>query len=468
MPYDYDLIVIGGGSGGVRAARKAALYGARVALCEGDRIGGTCVMRGCVPKKLMVYASEFAEGFEEAAGFGWSFETRPTHDFGTLMGRIRNELDRLEDIYKLNLRKAGADLYSAYASLEDPHCVRLADGRRMTGETILIAAGGKPNPHEALEGHGAGLLSDDVFKLDRLPERLVIAGAGYIGTEFAGVFNGLGSHVTMVYRSRDILMGFDEDLRGRVHRAYVRRGIETRPATIFRRLERDGAEIVATTSDGEELRADAVLLAVGRVPNTGRLGLDKAGVALGPKGHIVVDGDYRTNVENIYAIGDVTGGVELTPWAIREGEVFASARYSDGSKSYAFDVLPTAVFSQPPCGTVGPKEDEAVADHPDLDVYEAEFRPMRGAFAGRDDRVFFKLLVDTSDDRLIAAHLFGGDAPEVVQIVAIAINAGVTKADFDRTMALHPSVSEELVTMLEPARRYRSGALVRDTRVAAE
>ena len=253
-----------------------------------------------------------------------------------------------------------------------------------------------------------------------------------------------------------------------MHRAYVRRGIETRPATVFRKLEKDGAEVVATTSGGEELRADAVLLAVGRVPNTKGLGLDKAGVTLGPKGSVVVDGDYRTNVANIYAIGDVTGGVELTPWAIREGEVFASARFSDGTKSYAFDVLPTAVFSQPPCGTVGPTEDEVVRDHPDLDVYEAEFRPMRGAFAGRDDRAFFKLLVDASDDRLVAAHLFGGDAPEMVQIIAVAINAGVTKTNFDRTMALHPSVAEELVTMLEPARRYRKGASLRETMVAAE
>ncbi len=464
MPYDYDLIVLGGGSGGVRAARKAASYGARVAVCEGDRVGGTCVMRGCVPKKLMVYASEFRESFEEAKGFGWNLAEAPTHDFGALMGRIRGELDRLEDIYKLNLRKSGADLFSATAKFEDPHIIRLSDGRRLTGDKILIATGGRPNMHEALEGHGHGLVSDDVFDLDEVPGRLIVAGAGYIGTEFAGIFNGLGSKVTMVYRSQDILNGFDDDLRGRIHRAYVRNGIETRPATVFHKLEKDGDEIVATTSTGEELRADAVLLAVGRLPNTKALALDAAGVEVGRKGQVLVDGDYRTNVENIYALGDVTGGIELTPYAIREGEVFASNLFADGSKSYIFDVLPTAVFSQPPCGTVGPTEAEARKSYDNLDIYTSEFRPMRGAFAGREDRCFFKLLVNADDDRVIAAHVFGHDGPELVQVIAVAINAGVTKTHFDRTMALHPSVSEELVTMNEPTERYRKG----EARVAAE
>ncbi len=464
MPYDYDLIVLGGGSGGVRAARKAASYGARVAVCEGDRVGGTCVMRGCVPKKLMVYASEFRESFEEAKGFGWNFAEAPAHDFGALMGSIRGELDRLEDIYKLNLRKSGADLFSATAKFEDPHTIRLSDGRRLTGDKILIATGGRPNMHEALEGHGNGLVSDDVFDLDEVPRRLIVAGAGYIGTEFAGIFNGLGSKVTMVYRSQDILNGFDDDLRGRIHRAYVRHGIETRPATVFHKLEKDGDEIVATTSTGEELRADAVLLAVGRLPNTKALALDAAGVEVGRKGQVLVGDDYRTNVENIYALGDVTGGVELTPYAIREGEVFASNLFADGAKSYIFDVLPTAVFSQPPVGTVGPTEAAAREIYANLDIYTSEFRPMRGAFAGREDRCFFKLLVNADDDRIVAAHFFGADGPELVQVVAVAINAGVTKADFDRTMALHPSVSEELVTMNDPTERYRKG----EERVAAE
>ena len=468
MHYDYDLIVIGGGSGGVRAARKAALYGARVAMCEGDRVGGTCVMRGCVPKKLMVYASEFREAFEDASHFGWKLPEVPEHDFGGLMGHIATELDRLEDIYKLNLRKAGADLFSAYAELQDAHTVLLSDGRRLTAQTILIATGGKPNPHEALEGHGESLLSDDVFALREIPKRLVVLGSGYIGTEFAGVFNGLGSHVTMVYRGQDILTGFDHDVRSRVHRAYVRRGIETRAATVLHNVRKDGDEIVATTSDDEEIRADAVLLAVGRIPNTEGLGLDRVGVALGQKGHVLVDGDHRTNVDNIYAIGDVTGEVELTPYAIRQGEVFASALFGDGEKDYVFDVIPTSVFSQPPAGTVGPREEDALETYPDLDVYCSEFRPMRGAFANRDERMFFKLLVNAQDDRVVAAHLFGADTPELVQVIAIAINAKVTKRDFDRTMALHPSASEELVTMGEPRHRYRGGKLVEKTAIAAE
>ncbi len=448
--YDYDLFVIGAGSGGVRAARIAAGHGARVAIAEEFRFGGTCVIRGCVPKKLMVYASRFPEEFHDAAGFGWTLHGRPTFDWATLIANKDREIARLEGLYRAGLERAGVEIHATRATIEGPNTVRLSSSDTVvTAGTILVATGGTPNVDPALEGAAHVITSNEAFHLAELPKRVVVAGGGYIAVEFAGIFAGLGAQTTLLYRGDKILRGFDEDLREGVMKAYRNRGIDVVTGKVFRRIEKTATGLVGTLSDGTVIEADQIMFAIGRSPNTRGLGLETAGVALDGNGAVVVDAQSRTNVESIYAVGDVTNRVPLTPVAIREGHAFADTVFGANSWQADHDLIPTAVFSTPEIGTVGLAEHEARERHPSLDVYKAGFRPMKTTLAGGTERMEMKLLVDGASGRVVGCHILGPDAAEIVQMAAIAMKMGATKADFDRTMALHPSAAEELVTMRE-------------------
>jgi glutathione reductase (NADPH) len=447
MSHDFDLFVIGAGSGGVRAARRAAQYGANVAIAEQSRLGGTCVIRGCVPKKLMVYGSEFKDTFEDAAGYGWTVgET--SFDWATLRDNIASELDRIEGIYGRNLDNDGVTLFDSRAVIKDPHTVHIVgENRDVTAGKILIAVGGTPMRDDAADPDNLGIVSDDVFDLPELPKRLVVAGGGYIAIEFAHVFKRLGSDVTLVYRADRLLKAFDPDISSRVRRDLDPCGVRFIPDTVFTALRQSDDGIDVELINGEVLKADQVLWAIGRKPMTMNMGLDYVGVETDEKGAVQVDEDYRTNVPSIFAIGDATNRVNLTPVAIREGDAFASTQFGGTPKRMDYHFIPKAVFAQPPVGSVGPSEQECTEAGHEIDVYEADFRPMKNVLAGRDERMFIKLIVDRADDRVLGCHMVGEDAPELVQIVAIAIKAGLTKAQFDDTCALHPTVAEELVTM---------------------
>jgi glutathione reductase (NADPH) len=452
--FDADLFVIGGGSGGVRAARIAAGHGARVMIAEEYRMGGTCVIRGCVPKKLFVLGSHVHQEIEDAAGFGWTIPT-PTFDWPTLVANKDKEIGRLEGIYTTNVEKSGAEVFKTRAVLEDANSVRLANGKTVKARYILIATGGTPNHGPAIPGIEHVISSNEAFHLPALPKRVLIQGGGYIALEFAGIFAGFGSDVTVVYRGDNILRGFDEDVRAHVRAEMEKQGITILTGCTVTKIDRHGKDYTSHLSNGSSIASDQVMFAIGRHPNIANMGLEKAGVAINPKnGGIAVDHWSKTSVPNIYAIGDVTHRVNLTPVAIREGHAFADTVFGKRPVQVDHATIPTAVFSQPEVGTVGLTETEARSQFSHVDVYKATFRPIKATMSGRDTRVLMKLLVDGSTDRVLGCHIVGDGAAEIIQAVAIAIKMKATKADFDATVALHPTAAEELVTMRTPTARH--------------
>ena len=446
---DYDLFVIGAGSGGVRAARIAATHGAKVAIAEEYRVGGTCVIRGCVPKKLLVYASRFRDEFEDAAGFGWSV-SEPAFDWAKLIANKDTEIARLEGAYKRNLERAGVELIQSRAVVEGPGRVRLtATDKVVSAKTILIATGARPFRDMSIPGIEYAITSDEAFHLTALPKSIVIVGGGYIAVEFAGIFNGLGSKVTHVHRGEKILRGFDDDLRVDLAADMTKRGIKQHLPATLAKVEKAGAGFKATLSTGDTVACDVVMMATGRVPNTNGLGLEAAGVKLGTNGRVVVDAKSQTTVPGIYAVGDVTDRVNLTPVAIREGHAFADSLYGGKPWAAEYDLVPSGVFSTPEIGSVGLSEESARAALGAVDIYKTRFRPMKAVLAGRDEKMLMKLVVDAASNKVVGCHILGPDAAEIVQMATIAMRMGATKADFDNTMALHPSVAEELVTLRE-------------------
>ena len=452
--FDVDLFVIGGGSGGVRAARIAAGYGAKVMIAEEYRMGGTCVIRGCVPKKLFVIGSHIHHEIEDAAGFGWTIPP-VSFDWKTLVANKDKEIARLEGIYTTNVSKAGAEVVKTRAVIEDAHTLRLSDGRIVTAKYILIATGGAPNHGPKIPGIEHVISSNEAFHLTELPKRVVIQGGGYIALEFACIFAGFGSDVTVIYRGDNILRGFDEDVRVHVRKEMEMQGVNIITGCTVDRIERTNNVFSTHLSSGSSIASDKVMFAIGRHPNVGGLGLDKAGVALNPhNGGITVDGFSRTSVPNIYAIGDVTHRVNLTPVAIREGHAFADTVFGKRPVQVDHATIPTAVFSQPEVGTVGLTEAEARAQFSHVDIYKTDFRPIKSTMSGRDTRILMKLVVDGTSDRVLGCHIVGDTAAEIIQAVAIAVKMKATKADFDATFALHPTAAEELVTMRTPTARY--------------
>ena len=456
--FDVDLFVIGGGSGGVRAGRIAAGYGARVMLAEEYRMGGTCVIRGCVPKKLMVYASHVGHDVEDAAGFGWTIP-QATFDWATLIANKDKEIARLEAIYATNLEKSGATIVKTRAVFEDAQTLRLGTGDAVRAKTILIATGGAPNHGNAIPGIEHVISSNEVFHLETLPKRIVIQGAGYIALEFACIFAGLGSEVTVIYRGDNILRGFDEDVRHHVRDEMEKSGITLLAGCTVTKVEKDGEVYTSTLSNGSSIASDQVMFAIGRHPAIAGLGLDKAGVVIDPKsGGIKVNEFSQTSVPNIYAIGDVTNRVNLTPVAIREGHAFADTVYGKRSVRVDHSDIATAVFTTPEVGTVGLTETEARAQYAAIDIYKSTFRPMKATLSGRETKILMKLIVDVASDRVLGCHIVGDGAAEIIQAVGIAVKMKATKADFDATMALHPTAAEELVTMRTPTSRYARAA----------
>ncbi|MEO1252619.1 MAG: glutathione-disulfide reductase [Pseudomonadota bacterium] len=448
--YDYDLFTIGAGSGGVRASRLASQYGARVGVAEEYRVGGTCVIRGCVPKKFLVYASEYGHGFRDARGYGWTAED-VAFDWSTLIANKNDEIDRLNGIYIRNLKNAGADLFQSRATLRDAHTVYLeAEDRTVTADKILIATGGAPWVDESVPGHDLAITSNEAFHLDKLPRHVVVAGGGYIAIEFACIFRGLGCEVCLVYRGEDILRYFDTDVSVQVHSEMKRQGIRVITQSVFDKIEPlEGDEKRVHLSNGSHVDTDLVFWAVGRKPSTSGLGLDGIGVELDKNGAVVVDDDSRSSVDNLFAVGDVTNRVNLTPVAIREGAAFAETFFNDNPTRMDYRFIPKAVFSQPPVGTVGYAEHEARKDFKNVDIYKTNFRAMKNMLTGSEERVLMKLVVDGDTDRVLGCHIVGEHAPEIIQAIAIAVKAGCTKQHFDETVALHPTVAEELVTMRE-------------------
>jgi glutathione reductase (NADPH) len=444
--FDYDLFVIGAGSGGVRAARVAAKHGAKVAVAEEYRVGGTCVIRGCVPKKLLVYASKFAEEFEDAVGFGWTSE-KVSFDWATLIANKDREIDRLNKAYVRNLESAGAELILERSVLEDRHTVRLASGLKVTAKTILIAAGASPFVPRHLPGHELAITSNEAFHLESLPARMVIVGGGYIAVEFAGIFHGLGVETVLVHRGEQILRGFDDDLRHHLAAEMTRKGVEIRTQADVAKIERSGDGVRVTLNDGTGYGAGQIMFATGRIPNVIDLGLDKAGVELTPHYAVKVDEYSRSSLDNIYAVGDVTNRLNLTPVAIREGQAFADTVFGGKDVKVDHAMVPTAVFSQPEIGTVGLTEAAARKHHTVIDIYRSTFKPMKHTLSGRDERMLMKLVVDAATDRVLGCHICGPDAGEMAQLLGIAVKMGAKKADFDATMAVHPTAAEELVTM---------------------
>jgi len=449
--YDFDLFVIGAGSGGVRAARIAAGHGARVGICEESRVGGTCVIRGCVPKKLMVYASHFAEDFEDARGFGW--RVGPVEfSWPDLIRAKDREIDRLNRVYVGLLENAGVTLFEGRGVLLGDHAIRVGE-RTVTAATILIATGGRPWSPD-IPGVEHTITSNEVFHLAELPGRVAVVGGGFIACEFAGVFNGLGSRVTQVYRGEAVLRGFDSDVRRMVSAELVKKGVDLRLENNVVGVERTGAGLTVKLLDGARVEVDQVLYATGRVPNVRGLGLDRAGVECRADGTIVVDELSRTNVDHIYAVGDVTSRVNLTPVATYEGHAFADTLFGGDRRPVNHEYIPSAVFSQPPVATVGHTEEEAPHHVGPVDIYLSEFRPMKHTLSGRDEKMLMKLVVARGSQKVVGLHVVGPDAPEIVQGFAVAIKAGLTKDRFDCTIGIHPTAAEELVTMRVPARSH--------------
>lgn len=455
---EVDLFVIGAGSGGVRAARISAGYGAKVLVAEEYRVGGTCVIRGCVPKKLLVYASRFAEEFEDAAGYGW---TVPQAEFSwpSLIANKDIEIARLEAAYTLNVERSKAEIVKSRAEIEDAHHVRiLKTGERVRAKHILIATGGHPDPGAKIAGIEHVISSNEAFHLKELPKRILIQGGGYIAVEFAGIFAGLGSDVTLVYRGENILRGFDDDVREHLRSEMTKRGIKVVTQKTVTGIEKVEHGLCVALSDNESTMVDQVMFAIGRRPNIHGLGLENAGVAVTERGAIAIDEYSRTSVPHIYAIGDVTDRINLTPVAIREGHVFADNVFGGKNIKIDFSDIPTAVFSEPEVGTIGLTEMQAREQLPRTDIYKTTFRPMKATLSGRNTRSFFKLVVDGDTQRVVGCHIVGPDAGEMIQLVGIAVKMKATKADFDAVMAVHPTAAEELVTLREKAASYVRGA----------
>jgi len=444
--YDYDLFVIGAGSGGVRASRVAAAYGAKVAVAEEHRIGGTCVIRGCVPKKMLVYGAHFAEDLHDAARYGWELGNL-RFDWKALRDNVNADVDRIEGLYTNTLDNNNVEIFRERASISGANEVTLASGRKVTAKFILIATGAWPVAPQ-FPGAEHAITSNEVFYLDQLPRRVVIAGAGYIANEFAGIFNALGSKVTVVNRSDQILRGYDEQIRDRLFQISTQKGIEFVFNASFEKIEKqeDGSFCVHFENH-EKLDTDLVLFAIGRSPKIEGLGLETAGIEVDEKGAIIVDGDNRTTVPSVYAVGDVTNRVQLTPVAIREGQAFADTVFGGKPHLVDYDAIPSAVFSNPPMAGVGLTERQARERFGAPKIFTSDFRPMRNVLAGRSERSLYKLVVHPDTDVVLGIHMISPDAPEILQAAAIAVKAGLTKAQFDQTVALHPSMAEELVLM---------------------
>lgn len=449
MAFDFDLFVIGGGSGGVRAARVAAQEGARVALAEEDRYGGTCVIRGCVPKKLMVFASEYAATLEEAAAFGWTVHAG-AFNWGRFHGKLNAELDRLEGVYRNILRSNGVETYDARARLIDVHTVELSTGERKTAKHILLAMGGRPVKPDT-PGAELAITSNEIFHLPALPKTMLIVGGGYIACEFAGVMNGLGVKTTQYYRGAQILRGFDEEARGLVSEEMIQNGVELHLGTNVLEMQQVEGGIRVKASNGDDRVFEKVMFATGRAPNTDGMGLQEVGVKLGRKGQVLVDDYSQTSVPSIFAVGDVTDRVNLTPVAIREGMAFVETVFKGNPTKPDHELIPTAIFTQPEMGTVGMSEEEA-RDKGPIEVYCTSFRPMQTGFVGRASRVMMKLVVCGETRRVLGCHIVAPGAGEMIQLAGIAVKMGATKEDFDRTVAVHPTMSEEIVTMKTPER----------------
>jgi glutathione reductase (NADPH) len=455
---DVDLFIIGGGSGGVRAARIAAGHGARVMLAEEYRLGGTCVIRGCVPKKLLVYASRFSLDFEEAAGFGWTVPT-PTFDWPTLIANKDKEIARLEAAYTATLQKSGVAIAKSRAVLEDSHTVRLvATGERVRAAHVLIATGATPHPGPAIPGIEHVISSNEAFHLEELPRHVLVQGGSYIAVEFACIFAGLGAKVTLVCRADNILRGFDDDVREHLRAQMQHRGMDVIVRTRVDAVERRGRHLCAHLSGGNAVTADQVMFALGRPPNVYGFGLDAAGVNLADTGGIAVDEYSRTSVPHIYAVGDVTNRVNLTPVAIREGQAFADTVFGGRPTQVDHVNVPTAVFGEPEVGVVGLTEAQAREQFAQVDIYKTMFRPLKATLSGRDTTVLFKLVVDGATGRVLGCHIVAPDAGEMIQLIAIAVKMGATKADLDATMAVHPTAAEELVTMRTVSKSYGRAA----------
>lgn len=445
--YDYDLFVIGAGSGGVRAARIAATHGAKVGIAEEYRVGGTCVIRGCVPKKLFVYASHYSEEFEEAAGFGWTVG-ECSFDWKTLVANKDKEIDRLNGIYIRNLEKAGVEIIQSRATIKDAHTVRLeAEDREVTAERILIAVGAAPFMPD-VPGIEHAISSNEAFHLEELPKRIVVVGGGYIAVEFAGIFNGLGVETKQLYRGPLFMRGFDDDLREMLAGEMMKKGVGLRMNSDIASIAKKDGELELTLTSGEILKTDAVMYATGRKPLTKGLGLEEVGVKLGKSGQVIVDEYSKTSVDNIYAVGDVTDRANLTPVAIREGHAFADTVYGGKDVKVDHSIIPTAIFSQPEMGTVGLTEVQA-RERGEIDLYKTAFRGLKNALSGSQERTFMKLVVDAKTDKVLGVHIMGQGAGELIQAVGIAVTMGATKAQFDATIAVHPTAAEELVTLRE-------------------
>ncbi|WIV51614.1 glutathione-disulfide reductase [Marivivens sp. LCG002] len=449
MAFDYDLFVIGGGSGGVRAARVASATGAKVALAEEYRMGGTCVIRGCVPKKLMVFASEFNEAMSDARAYGWDVPDG-TFNWLEFRGKLHAELDRLEGVYRRLLDGSNVEIFDARATLKDAHTVTLSTGQTFTAKHILIAVGGRPSVPE-MENAGLGITSNEIFLLDELPKSILIVGGGYIACEFAGILNGLGVEVTQYYRGEQILRGFDGEARGLIADQMKERGVDLHCGVNILSMEKQGDQICVKGTNGVEKLFDQVMFATGRSPNTQGLGLEEVGIKTGRKGEIVVDEYSQTNIPSVFAIGDVTDRVQLTPVAIREAMAFVETVFKGNPTAVDHELIPSAIFTQPEYGVVGLSEEDAAAKGP-IEVYVASFKPMHHAFAGRSDRVLMKLIVCADTRKVLGCHIVADHAGEMIQMVGIAVKMGATKEDFDRTVAVHPTMAEELVTMKAPTR----------------
>ncbi len=444
--YDFDLFVIGAGSGGVRASRMAASFGARVAVAESYRAGGTCVIRGCVPKKLLVYAAHFHEDFEDARGYGWNVPPA-TFCWPQLIAAKDREINRLEGIYERLLNNAGVTLIRGRATMTDAHTVEV-DGKRFTARYILLATGGWPVRPD-LPGAELAITSNEVFELEQLPKRVLVVGGGYIAVEFAGIFQGLGSDVTLSYRGNELLRGFDDDIRHHLRVELQAKGLRVLLEHKVEAIKRSGEALRVQCANGQDIDCDAVLFATGRSPNTSGIGLESVGVRLDASGAVQVDEFSRSSLENIYAVGDVTNRIQLTPVAIREGSAVANTLFNQRPIAVNHQNVPSAVFSQPPIGTVGLTQAQALARYGSVEVYQSSFKPLKHTLSGRNEKTFMKLLVEPSSQKVIGVHMVGADAPEIIQGIGIAVVAGLTKAQFDDTVGIHPSAAEEFVTMRE-------------------
>ncbi|TCM22361.1 NADPH-glutathione reductase [Novosphingobium sp. PhB165] len=444
--FDYDLFTIGAGSGGVRASRIAASHGARVAVAEEYRVGGTCVIRGCVPKKMLVYGAHFAEDLEDAKQFGWDIP-EAKFDWVKLRDNVLGDVDRLNGLYTQTLENNKVEIFHERATITGPHEITLSSGEKKTAKVILIATGARPQVPNC-PGHELGITSNEAFHLDAIPQRILIAGAGYIANEFAGIFNEFGAKVTLINRSDQLLRGYDEQLRDRLLEISIAKGIDFRFNADFRGIEKnaDGSLTVSMTNH-EPLEVDCVMFATGRVPNVEGLGLENVGVALDDKNAIQVDDYSQTNIDHIYAVGDVTNRVQLTPVAIREGQAFADTVFGGKPTTVDYSCIPSAVFSHPPIGSVGLTEAQARAQYGTVEIYTSDFRPMKNVVAHRNERSLYKMVCEAGTGRVLGLHMIGPESPEIIQAAAIAVKAKLTKADFDATIAVHPTMSEELVLM---------------------